>query len=146
MCKRQRNPSLPAQLSYRITAEAVVLRSKESLASRVQILAEAIGLLYASKADLPPAQHLLFSQCLVYCLVFIWHLADDLTPVLPSVSQITAVAPSVRPCFLDHLQRAVRMTEETVACAYLLARNAEKSELLDEDVATLLSIAPASQP
>ena len=139
------NPTLPAQLSYRVTSEAVVLRSKEPLSSRVQIISEAIGLLYASKVGLPAAQHLLFSQCLVYCLVSIWHL-KDLSPVLPSGSQITDVEASVRSVFLDHLQRALRMTEETVACVYLLARQAERLELPDEDVSTLLGLTSSSQP
>ncbi len=143
------NPTLPPQLSYRITSESVVIRSREEPLSRAQLLTEVLGLLYAAKAGLSSDQQRLFAQCFCFCLFEIWKLQEQPWPV-PTKAQLTAIPGSEQPGFLNHLQRAVRMTEETVACAYRLARQEDLSEPLDDDISELLGITsgmlPGSQP
>lgn len=133
----QNNPALKPQLSYRITAETVVIRSKESLFSRLQLMVEAMAQLTAMQSALPSAQHLLFSQCFCYCLMSIWGYANEV-PLPMSGKQITSVPSSVQPAFLDVLQKSLRSHDELTACAYNYLRNEAASDFPEEDLLDLL--------
>lgn len=138
----QNNPALTSQLSYRITSETVVIRSKESMLTQVEFMAEAMAQLTAIQSKLPPAQHLLFSQCFCHCLLSLWGYPDNVPPPLPG-NHIRSVPEDVQPVFLDTLQKSLRSHDELTACAYQFARKETAIDLSDEDLLSLLGYTPA---
>lgn len=126
----KQHSGLSPQLSYSITPEAVVMRSQEPLISRLQYMTEAIGRLSASQGSLPPAQQILFAQCICHCLFVIWGHPNN-CPAPSSGSKITSFPVETQLLFLDLLQRTVRQVEESVACAYRMIRKDADTDLLD---------------
>ena len=129
---------LPSQLPFRITEEAVEIRSTESALTRLLYLTEACAMLFAKQESLPSSMHTLFSQCVSHCLFLIWQ-HPKAAPAPANSRRISSVAQDMQFPFLNALQRAVRELEEAVACAYGILRDEDKSDPMDgEDISALL--------
>ena len=126
----KQHSGLAPQLSYTITPEAVVMRSKEPMIHRLQYMTEAIGRLFANQGSLSSAQQTLFAQCICHCLFTIWGHPNQY-PAPGSGNRIISIPVETQLPFLDLLQRTVRQLEESVACAYRILRRDADTDLLD---------------